>query len=116
MDRQPPPPTTPPATPHVPATPTTPDSITEGSVTVGGQAIAYKAIAGTLTVGGSDPQDATIGFDGKPLPDSNIKLPEKIEDAPPTPRMFYVAYLRKTPLPRSAPSPSSTTAAPAHPP
>ena len=67
-----------------------PDSITEGSVTVGGQAIAYKAIAGTITVGGTDPQDATLGFDGKPLPDSNIKLPERIEDAPPTARMFYV--------------------------
>ena len=72
-----------------------PDSITEGSVTVGGQAIAYKAIAGTITVGGSDPQDATIGFDGKPLPDSGVKLPEKAEDAPPTARMFYVAYMKK---------------------
>jgi carboxypeptidase C (cathepsin A) len=78
--------------PH-PAAPA--DSITEGSVTVGGQAIAYKAIAGTITVGGTDAQDATIGFDGKPLPDSNIKLPEKIEDAPPTARMFYAAYFKK---------------------
>ena len=73
----------------------TADSITEGSVTVGGQAIAYKAVAGTLTVGGSDAQDATIGFDGKPLPDSGVKLPEKAEDAPPTARMFYVAYMKK---------------------
>ena len=81
------------ATPH---TPTTPDSITEGSVTVGGQSIAYKAIAGTITVGGAThPQDATLGFDGKPLPDANIKLPEKAEDAPPTARMFYVAYFKK---------------------
>jgi carboxypeptidase C (cathepsin A) len=72
-----------------------PDSTTEGSVTVGGQAIAYRAVAGTITVGGSDPQDATIGFDGKPLPDANIKLPEKAEDAPPTARMFYVAYFKK---------------------
>jgi len=80
------------AAPHTPAPP---DSITEGSVTVGGQAIAYRAIAGTITVGGSDPQDATLGFDGKPLPDSNIKLPEKIEDAPPTARMFYAAYFKK---------------------
>jgi carboxypeptidase C (cathepsin A) len=40
-------------TPHNVATPTTPDSTTEGSVTVGGQAIAYRAIAGTVTVGGS---------------------------------------------------------------
>ena len=72
-----------------------PDSTTDGSVTVGGQAIAYRAVAGTITVGGSDPQDATIGFDGRPLPDSNIKLPEKAEDAPPTARMFYVAYFKK---------------------
>ncbi len=81
------------AAPHVAAA--TPDSITEGSVTVGGQPIAYRAIAGTLTVGGTDPQDATLGFDGKPLPDSGVKLPEKTEDAPPTARMFYVAYLKK---------------------
>ena len=73
----------------------TADSTTEGSVNVGGQAIAYRAVAGTITVGGSDPQDATIGFDGKPLPDANIKLPEKAEDAPPTARMFYVAYFKK---------------------
>ncbi|MGH9598069.1 MAG: S10 family peptidase, partial [Edaphobacter sp.] len=73
----------------------TADSTTEGSVTVGGQAIAYRAVAGTITVGGTDPQDATIGFDGKPLPDSNVKLPEKAEDAPPTARMFYVAYFKK---------------------
>jgi carboxypeptidase C (cathepsin A) len=72
-----------------------PDSTTEGSVTVGGQPIAYRAVAGTITVGGSDPQDATIGFDGRPLPEANIKLPEKAEDAPPTARMFYVAYFKK---------------------
>ena len=71
------------------------DSITEGSVTVGGQAIAYRAVAGTITVGGTDPQDATLGFDGKPLPDSGIKLPERAEDAPPTARMFYAAYFKK---------------------
>jgi carboxypeptidase C (cathepsin A) len=85
-----------PTTSHV--APTTPDSITEGSVTVAGQPIAYRAIAGTLTVGGTDPQDATLGFDGKPLPDSGVKLPEKPEDAPPTARMFYVAYLKKDAL------------------
>jgi carboxypeptidase C (cathepsin A) len=83
---------TPSAAPHIPSTP---DSITEGTVTVGGQPIAYRAIAGTLTVGGTDPQDATLGFDGKPLPDSGVKLPEKAEDAPPTARMFYVAYFKK---------------------
>src|SRR5271154_2680822 len=44
------------------------DSTTEGSVTVGGQAIAYKAVAGTLTVGSTDSQDAILGLDGKKLP------------------------------------------------
>ena len=73
----------------------TPDSVTEGSVTLGGQAIAYRAIAGTITVGGSDAQDATLGFDGKPLPDSGVKLPDNPADAPPTARMFYVAYFKK---------------------
>jgi carboxypeptidase C (cathepsin A) len=78
--------------PH-PAAPA--DSVTEGSVTVGGQTIAYRAVAGTITVGGTDPQDATLGFDGKPLPDSGIKLPDRAEDAPPTARMFYAAYFKK---------------------
>jgi carboxypeptidase C (cathepsin A) len=61
-----------------------PDSTTEGTVTVGGQPIAYRAVAGTITVGATDQQDSTMGFDGKPLPDSGI-----------TPRMFYVAYFKK---------------------
>jgi len=68
------------------------DSVTEGSVTVGGKAIAYKAIAGMLTVGSSDPQDATIGLDGKPLPDAGVDLPAKADDQPATARMFYTAY------------------------
>ncbi len=71
------------------------DSITEGSVTVGGTPIAYRAVAGTITVGATDPQDATLGFDGKPLPDLGIKLPENSADAPPTARMFYAAYFKK---------------------
>jgi carboxypeptidase C (cathepsin A) len=83
------------AAPHNAPSPITPDSTTEGSVTVGGQAIAYRAVAGTITVGGTDPQDATIGFDGKPLPDSGVHLPDHAEDAPPTARMFYVAYFKK---------------------
>ncbi|HUY94435.1 MAG TPA: hypothetical protein VMU71_04030, partial [Terracidiphilus sp.] len=63
------------------------DSTTEGSVTVGGQAIAYQAVAGTLTVGSTDVQDAMIGLDGKYLPDSGIDLPAKPEDQPATSRM-----------------------------
>ena len=45
-----------------------------------------------LTVGSSDPQDATIGLDGKPLPDAGVDLPAKPEDQPATARMFYTAY------------------------
>jgi carboxypeptidase C (cathepsin A) len=73
------------------------DSTTEGSVTVGGQAIAYKAVAGTLTVGSTDSQDAMLGLDGKMLPGTGVKAPdpEKPEEAPATARIFYVAYFKK---------------------
>jgi len=71
------------------------DSTTEGTVTVGGQAIAYKAVAGTLTVGATNAQDALLGLDGKLLTDSGEKAPEKIEEAAPTARMFYTAYFKK---------------------
>jgi len=79
-----------------PAEPPT-DSTTDGSVTVGGQAIAYRAVAGTLTVGSTDAQDATLGLDGKQLPDTGEKTPDpdKPEEAPATSRMFYVAYFKK---------------------
>lgn len=68
------------------------DSITEGTVTVGGKAIAYKAVAGLLRVGATDAQDATLGLDGKLLPDSGTDLPAKPQDAPATATMFYTAY------------------------
>ena len=73
------------------------DSTTDGSVTVGGQAIAYKAVAGTLTVGSTDSQDAMLGLDGKMLPGTGEKAPdpEKPEEATATARMFYVAYFKK---------------------
>ena len=71
------------------------DSTTEGSVTVGGEAIAYQAVAGTLTVGSTDAQDATIGPDGKILPDAGVELPPKTDDQPATARIFYVAYFKK---------------------
>jgi carboxypeptidase C (cathepsin A) len=73
------------------------DSTTEGSVTVGGQKIVYSAVAGTLTVGSSDSQDAMLGMDGKMLPDTGEKAPDpdKPEEAPATARMFYVAYFKK---------------------
>jgi carboxypeptidase C (cathepsin A) len=71
--------------------------MTEGTVTVGGQVIAYKAVAGTLTVGSTDTQDITLGLDGSLLPNAGVKAPdpEKPEDAPATARMFYVAYFKK---------------------
>ncbi len=72
-----------------------PDSITEGSVTINGQPIAYKAVAGTITVGATDATDATIASDGSLLPDSGVKPAADPAEAPPTARMFYVAYFRK---------------------
>jgi carboxypeptidase C (cathepsin A) len=78
-----------------PAPPT--DSTTDGSVTVGGQTIAYKAVAGTITVGSTDALDATLDFAGKQLPDSGEKPldKDKPDEAPATARMFYVAYFKK---------------------
>ncbi|MES2393407.1 MAG: peptidase S10, partial [Acidobacteriota bacterium] len=78
-----------------PAPPAPADSVTEGSVTVGGKAIGYKAVAGFLTVGASDSQDATIGLDGKVLADAGVDMPPKPEDQPATARMFYTAYFAK---------------------
>ncbi len=72
-----------------------PDSVTDGSVTVGGKAIAFRTVAGMLTVGSTDSQDATIGLDGKLLPGSGVELPPKPEDRPATSRMFYTAYFAK---------------------
>ena len=72
-----------------------PDSITEGSVTIGGQPIAYRAVAGTITVGATDAQDATLAPDGTLLPDSGVKAPADPAEAPPTARIFYVAYFKK---------------------
>src|SRR5580692_11654974 len=86
------------ATPSAPpAVPAQPDSVTDGTVTVGGQAIPYRAVAGTLTVGATDSQDAALGLDGKLLPDTGEKPldPPKPEEAPPTARMFYTAYFKK---------------------
>jgi len=79
------------------------DSTTEGSVTVGGKQIAYTAVAGTLTVGATDTQDATIGLDGKVLADAGVDLPAKPEDQPATARMFYTAYFAKGETPGTRP-------------
>src|SRR5580658_8682862 len=55
-----------------PEKPLPPDSTTQGSVDVAGQRLAYTAIAGTITVGSTDVQDAQLGMDGKPLPGSQL--------------------------------------------
>ena len=74
-----------------------PDSITEGAVDVNGQHIVYSAVAGTITVGATDAQDAQLGMDGKPEPGSELAIsePKDPKDAPPVARMFYVAYFKK---------------------
>ncbi len=70
-----------------------PDSITEGTVTIGGQPVAYRAVAGTITVGATDQEDATLAFDGSILPDSGVKPPTDPAEAPPTARMFLRCLL-----------------------
>jgi carboxypeptidase C (cathepsin A) len=80
------------------------DAVTsEGSVTVGGERIAYTAVAGTLPVGATNTQDAQLQVDGKPIPVSQLEFEvpkddkgDKDEkDAEPVARMFYVAYFKK---------------------
>jgi carboxypeptidase C (cathepsin A) len=70
---------------------------TQGTVDVAGQHIAYTAVAGTLTVGSTDVQDAQLGMDGKPEAGSQLALaePKEPKDATPFARMFYVAYFKK---------------------
>ncbi len=77
--------------------PLPPDATTQGELTAGGQHIAYTAIAGTLTVGATDLEDAQLGMDGKPQAGSQLALnaPKNRKDAEPTARMFYVAYFKK---------------------
>ncbi|MDE1163582.1 MAG: peptidase S10 [Acidobacteriaceae bacterium] len=85
--------TTEPAKPTLPEK--TSDSVTEGSVTVGGKSIAYRAVTGLITVGSSDSQDATIMLDGRIMPEAAAELPPKPQDQPATARLFYTAYLAK---------------------
>ena len=95
-----------PSKPVEPATPAAqPDSITENTVTVGGQRIAYRAVAGTITVGSIDAVDDALGLDGRWLPDSGMAPPDptKPEQEPATARMFYVAYFKKDAAPETRP-------------
>jgi carboxypeptidase C (cathepsin A) len=70
---------------------------TQGIVNVASEKIAYTAIAGTLTVGSTDIQDAQLGLDGKPQPGSQLALdaPKDPKDVTPIARIFYVAYFKK---------------------
>jgi carboxypeptidase C (cathepsin A) len=77
-------------TPAAPA-----DSTTEGALNAGGQHIAYTAVAGTITVGATEQEDAQLGADGKPLPGSPASLVKEPKDEPPTASMFYVAYFKR---------------------
>jgi carboxypeptidase C (cathepsin A) len=63
------------------------DSTTQGSVNIGGHTINYQAVAGTITVAASNDADAAIGLTSPPV--------KETPDAPPTARMFYVAYFKK---------------------
>ena len=82
--------------PEKKSTPLPPDSFSEGSVSVeGGKTIAFRTVAGMLTVGSTDSQDARIGLDGKQLPDAGVELPAKPEDRPATARIFYTAHFAK---------------------
>src|SRR5580704_11111602 len=93
------------ATPMSPPQPPSADSVTTATVTVGGQAISYRAVAGTITVGATDQQDALLGLDGRRLPDTGEKSPdpEKPDEAPPTARIFYTAYFKTGAAPETRP-------------
>ncbi|MFC6646051.1 hypothetical protein ACFQBQ_10760 [Granulicella cerasi] len=94
--------TTEPAKPAAPSA-VVPDAVSEGSVTVGGKKIDYRAVAGLITVGANDTQDATIGLDGRVLPEAGVDLPAKVEDQPATARIFYTAYFAKGADPATRP-------------
>ncbi len=79
------------------------DSTTEGMLNAGGEHIAYTAVAGTITVGATDAEDAQLGLDGKPLPGTPAALVKNPADAPPTASMFYVAYFKKGADPETRP-------------
>lgn len=71
------------------------DSTTQGSITIAGHAINYQAVAGTLLVAATNEAEAALGTttpSGKENP-----------DAPPTARIFYVAYFKKDVPPESRP-------------
>jgi len=98
-------PAKPAATSEKPAPAPPADVTTPGAIDAGGQHIAYNAIAGIITVGATDAQDAQLGLDGKPEPGSQLALnePKDPKDEPPVARIFYVAYLKKDARPEDRP-------------
>jgi len=64
-------------TPSAPPTFARADSTTARTVIAAGQTNPYRAIAGALTVGSNDVQDAMLGPDGIALPSSGETLPEQ---------------------------------------
>jgi len=81
------------------------DVTTQGSVTAGGKQILYNAIAGTITVGATDTQDAQLGLNGQPEPGSQLAnaAPKEAKDADPTARMFFVYYFKRDTKPEDRP-------------
>src|SRR5579863_5353451 len=67
------------AAPEKPAPAPPSEVTTQGTVDAAGQHIAYSAIAGTITVGATDAQDAQLGMDGKPEAGSQLALNEPKE-------------------------------------
>ena len=71
------------------------DSTTQGSVSIAGHTVNYQAVAGTILVAATNDADAAMG---------TATLPTKENpEAPPTARMFYVAYFKKDVPPESRP-------------
>ena len=97
--------TTKPAATEKPAPAPPPDVTTQGTIDAAGQHIAYSAVAGIITVGATDEQDAQLGMDGNPEPGSQLALnePKDPKDEPPVARMFYVAYFKKDARPEDRP-------------
>jgi carboxypeptidase C (cathepsin A) len=73
--------------------------VTQGTAHAGGVPISYTAIAGTITVGATDIQDAQLGLDGKPLAGSQLAAsePKEAKEAAPLAKIFYVAYFKGAP-------------------
>ena len=80
---------------------------TQGALDAGGQHILYNAVAGTITVGATDAEDAQLGTDGKPLPDTDLAATvgaaKDATEAPAEARMFYVAYFKRDAKPEQRP-------------